>query len=224
MNSANFEVSETDLKLLRLTIETLYKSNGRLKTIVLVLALLIGLLILCLVYISTREVNPPAYAVTKDGRVYPLKKIEGDIFNSQFITRWSIDHATDLYNFTFRTIEGEWPNSLSEFMFDSAKKDWIGGLQKQGYISDVIAKRAVMYALLDGEPLYRGKSFNEKQKVDVSVVEIPLKVVIDARGELNDRNREMRVVLRLSIAHVGLGNNKFKDGLAIGMVKLAARK
>lgn len=208
---------------LEIGVGALVRANKALRGTIFYLALAFVCSLVGNIYLATREIEPDAFGITKDGRVYPLSRIEGDIYRTPMIIAWAKEQSEKMYSFTFRSVEGEWPNQLDAFLMPSAKADWIKSLNSQGYIGDVREKAAVMYANVDGEVLYRGKVWNEKAKIDVSVVEVPLKVTLDARNSTTERNREFKVVLQLKIGHVGFNNPKY-DGLAIGSFKLVPRR
>lgn len=218
-----FRIGQMSTPEMEIAVQALVRNNKSLRVAVSWLAIAVSILTAALAYNATREVEPLAFGLTVDGRAIELTAIEGDLFKPSTIIAWAKEKSEKMYSFNFRSVEGEWPNSLDEFLYPSAKNDWINSLRKQGYLTEVIEKRALMYANVDGEVLYRGKVRNEERGIDVSVVEVPLRVVLDARGSTTDRNREFRVTVQLNIGHVGFANPKYA-GLAIGSFKLAARR
>ena len=222
-NSKSVELPVIDSDELKVALITIVSTNKTLRAVVFYLCILLSISVVVSFYLATKEEKADAFGLTKDGRVYPLSRIEGEIFTQARIIAWSKEKSEKLYDFTFRTVEGEWPNNLSTFMLDSAKEEWINSLRTQGYFKDVIDKNGVMYANVEGEPLYRGKNRGEKCKCDVSIVEVPLRVTVDARNSTTDRNREFKVTLQLQIGHVGFKDPRY-EGLAIGKIKLAMRR
>lgn len=212
--------------LLAVTSEVLFSTNRTLQKVIIYLVIFASVVSIVAVYlfIAGREVETEGYAVTADGRVYPLEKIRGEIFTPARVTSWAGDSIKGAYSLTFKTKEtGEWQNNLSNIFTDPAKKDFIAALQRDGILKDVEEKSAVVYAEFSTStrPLYMGAGETETG-LKVHRIEVDLVITIDARGMTKDRNRTIRMPMALGVGEVGLG--KAKDGLLIGNFKRVTHK
>lgn len=216
------QIPQMNSRELEIALSTVVRSLKTNRGTMIVLSVLLVVSLAFNYYLVTREIKPDAFGLTEDGRVYPLSRIEGDIFKQSVITDWAKRNAEKMYDFNFRTVSNSWLDELNGFLFPKVKEGWVNSLRSKGYIKDVIEKSGFMYANVDGPVVFIGTQFVESAGMDVSVVEVPLKVVLDARGNV-DKNREFKVALKLKIGHVGFKDPKYK-GLAIGSFEFVGRK
>lgn len=160
--------------------------------------------------------KPRMIGLTVDGRAVPLHEIEGELYKPSNIIAWSEKKAESLYTFTFRSAIAEWPNELSEFLSQKTKSDWLKSIKD--IESEVITKRAILYAQKDGKAQLIKSEFDKAAGLVVNVVEIPLTVVLDTGSTSSEHGRQFKTILRLYIGQVGFDNAP--DGLKIGKIEL----
>lgn len=168
-------------------------------------------------YLVTHKEKARIVGLTSDGRIVDVHEIEGEIFKSANVLAWAERKAKILYEFSWRTVSAEWPNSLSEFMTQRTKELWIAELENNGTIPDLKKKKAFNYSTIDKPPQLTNTFVDKDSGYKVNVVEMPMTVVLDTGVNTDQKGRIYKVTMRLYIAEAGLDASK--EGLKIGKIE-----